>query len=219
MRNGEDWTEETYAEAEAAIGRTFRDRELLRRCFTHSSYSNACGGESNERLEFLGDAVLQLIVTERLFGESPADEGKLTSLRKRIVSREALTPAAEKLGLMRFLRHSGGEDNLGGKTPSNLFEAVVAGIYLDGGTEAARVFLEKNLALAADGDYKSALQEYVQARAEELPVYTVREEEGGFSCSVRALGAEAQGRGENKKTAQAQAARALLIHFTERKQD
>ncbi len=219
MRNGEDWTEETYAAAEEAIGYSFRNRELLLCSFTHSSYSNACGGENNERLEFLGDAVLQLVVTELLLTGSRGDEGKLTELRKRLVSRDALTPAAERLGLMRFLRRSGGEENLGGKTPSNLFEAVAAGIYLDGGMAAARAFLERNLVLSKDEDYKSALQEYVQARAEGLPVYTVAEAEGGFTCRVRALGQEAEGRGENKKTAQAHAARALLKLLTERKED
>ena len=215
MNNGEDWSKETYAQAEGAIGYTFKDKKLLLTCFTHSSYSNNCGGESNERLEWLGDAVLYLIVSDMLFLEGGETEGKLTSRRKQYVSAEALTPIAEKLNLMQYLRHSGGKDNLKGKTASSLFEAVVGGIYLDGGFEEARRFLHGHLALSEIVDYKTMLQEYVQARTQDVPKYRTWEERGEHLSVVTALGASATGKGTSHKAAETAAARALYITFTE----
>ena len=146
MNNGEDWSESTYAEAQAAIGYSFRDRELLKTCFTHSTYANNCGGESNERLEWLGDAVLGLVVSDMLYRDAAGEtEGGLTNRRKQYVSEEALTPITERLGLMKFLRYSGGEQNLKGKPASDLFESVVGALYLDGGYTEAKRFLDRNL--------------------------------------------------------------------------
>ena len=125
------------SEAERALGYAFRDKALLHVCFTHASVA---GEESNERLEFLGDAVLELYVTEKLYRDSGAREGELTELRKRFVSREALSAAEARLGLVRFLRYAGGEDALRGKTASNLYEAAVGAIYLDGGYAAACLY-------------------------------------------------------------------------------
>ena len=212
MNNGENWSAETYRAAERAIGYQFHDHELLITCFTHKSYANAFGGEHNERLEFLGDAVLGLVVSDMLFrGHSNADEGDLTNRRKQYVSKDALTPIAEKLDLMRYLRISGGKENLGAKTPSSLFEAVVAGIYLDGGLKEAEKFLSAHLKFAAMIDYKTALQEYVQARSKATPEYfDERETAGGYVCSVRALGKTAEGEGASKKAASASAAKRLL---------
>lgn len=214
MNNGENWTEGTYAAAEAAIGHAFRDRALLLACFTHKSYANAFGGEHNERLEFLGDAVLELLVTERLLRENADDEGVLTERRKRYVSKSALEQAERRAGLMRFLRYSGGESNVRGKTSSNLFEAVVAGLYLDGGLGAAAEFLDKFLSEIETENYKTMLQEYVQERRQPMPVYTLRETENGFGCTVSALGKHAEGEGENKKTAETVAARRLYAMLT-----
>lgn len=210
MNNGENWTEETYARAEAAVGHAFRDRALLLACFTHKSYANAFGGEHNERLEFLGDAVLGLAVTEMLFGSRAEDEGKLTERRKRYVSQVALEEAEKKAGLMRFLRYSGGEHNVGGKTASNLVEAVVAGLYIDGGMDAVKPFLERYLTEKDTENYKSLLQEYVQERVQETPEYRVREKDGGFSCTVKALGHSAGGEGASKKAAETAAAKRLM---------
>ena len=106
MRNG-DWTEETERQAENAIGYSFRDKRLLKQCFTHTTYANAKGCDHNERLEFLGDAVVGLYVTEELYRNTKSGEGKLTDLRKNYVSEEALNAAAEKAGLMQFLLVSG----------------------------------------------------------------------------------------------------------------
>lgn len=217
MNSGEDWSEETYRAAEEAIGYTFKDRALLKTCFTHTSYTNLRGEENNERLEFLGDAVLLLAVTETLFAQRRDDEGKLTELRKQYVSKDALQPAEERAGLMRFLRYSGGAENLRGKTSSNLFEAVTAGIYLDGGMAEVKRFLERFLSEIETENYKTILQEYVQERTKSTPEYSVREEGGGYSCVVRALGKEASGRGESKKAAQTHAAKNLYRILTENK--
>ncbi len=210
MRNGEDWTSQTYELAERAVGYGFRDKKLLLACFTHKSYSNVNAGEKdNERLEFLGDAVLGLCVSESLFLRTDAKEGELTTRRKNYVSRTALEQATARAGLMKFLRYSGGENNVGGKTPSNLFEAVLAGVYLDGGMKEARAFLGRYLKEAELNNYKSVLQEYVQSRQKTPPAYENREEENGFLCRVSALCKSAEGRGESKQTAEQNAARAL----------
>ena len=216
MNNGEDWSEETRAAVEELLGYTFRDKELLKTCFTHSTYSNNCGGESNERLDWLGDAVLDLVASDMLYRKAAGEkEGALTNLRKQYVSQAALTPISQQLGLMRYLRRSGGKDNLKGKTASSLFEAVVGGIYLDGGFEAARRFLEKRLSFCATPDYKTMLQEYVQAKIQDVPKYRTREENGSHLCTVSALGREARGTGESKKAAETDAARALYQILTE----
>ena len=213
MRNGEDLREEDLAAAERALGYTFQSRELLKTCLTHRSYSNVFGGSDNERLEFLGDAVLELAVTEELFSSHGEREGTLTELRQRLVSQSALEAACTRLGLMRFLRHSGGESNLGGKTSSNLFEAVIGGIYLDGGMENVRAFLKRSLSITAPANYKTLLQEYVQERAKKTPLYCTKAEGEGYECTVSALGESAEGYGESKKSAETAAAEKLLKIF------
>ena len=211
--NGENWTEKEFGEAERVIGYRFRDRSLLLTAFTHSSYAAATGAESNERLEFLGDAVLQLVVTEMLIRRSSEDEGALTELRKQYVSRTALDGAEERTGLMRFLRYFGSESNVGGKTRSNLFEAVAGAVYLDGGLEAARQFLKEHLLRIETENYKTILQEYVQERENKTPVYRTQEAEEGFFCKVTALGVSAEGAGSSKKAAETAAAKALYGKF------
>ena len=165
---------------ENIIGYTFNDKMLLRKCFTHSSYANEHGGENNELLEFFGDAILQFVVTEHLYKNSFGDEGKLTKKRADIVSREPLLKMVKKLGLTDFMllgnglnKHSLQDEKL----YSSLYEALVAGIYLDGGIKSVQKFikhtlltefdkLEKKQAKISDKDkgrdYKSLLQEYVQ---------------------------------------------------------
>ena len=206
----------TLSLIEEVLGYTFRDKQLLLTAFTHSSYAYQHGVESNERLEFLGDAVLQLAVTEMLLLTSKEDEGKLTELRKQYVSKPALEQAETRMNLMRFLRYSGGESNVGGKTRSNLFEATVGAIYLDGGLNAAKQFLRTHLSEIASENHKTVLQEYVQEREKTPPVYDVQEVEGGFECSVKALGASASGFGTSKKAAETEAARKLYQILVER---
>ncbi len=209
MRNGETWTESDLIAAQEAVGYRFHDPELLKTCFTHKSYSNARGGENNERLEFLGDAVLELCVTELLFKRYSLSEGRLTELRQQYVSQTALERATERAGLKRFLRFSGSENNVSGKTASNLFEAVIGGIYLDGGLEEVRKFLERYLSMSESENYKTILQEYVQERTKKTPVYSVTEQDGKYVCRVSALGKEASGAGESKKAAETEAAKQL----------
>ena len=119
MRPSEDWNRDTARRAEETLGYVFRDKELLKQCFTHKSFPNGKKERDNERLEFLGDAVLQLAVSESLYLKGNTDEGKMTEARKRFVSREALTQAARKAGILEFLRYAGGEDTVSGKTPSS----------------------------------------------------------------------------------------------------
>lgn len=199
-------------EAESVLGYTFREKELLKTAFTHATYKNVHGGEDNDRLEFLGDAVLQLCVSEKIFKEHPDwDSGRLTELRQQYVSQEALTEAEQKAGLMRFLRYAGKSDNLDGKTNSNLFEAVTAAIYLDGGRAEAEKFIFTYLQPVQSRNYRQALQEYVQAKVKKTPDYTLeREENGIFYFRVTALGRSASGSGTNKQTAKTQAAERLL---------
>ena len=217
MHSGQTWTEEDESAAEEAIGYAFRDRALLRTAFTHNSYANFRGEESNERMEFLGDAVIQLVVTEALYRNSAADEGELTRIRKNYVARPALERAANRAGLMRFMRYSGGESNIAGKTASNLFEAVTAAIYLDGGMDCARAFLHTFLTEAKLENYKSVLQEYTQEREKKTPEYSGEEGEHGFRCTVSALGQSATAEAPSKKLAEQDAAKALYEILTKGK--
>lgn len=216
MRNGENFSNGGLEEAEEAIGYRFRDQELLAACFTHKSYSNLFGGEDNERLEFLGDAVLELIVTEALYRAVDSAEGALTQLRQQFVSQTALEAACERAGLKRFLRYSGGKENVGGKTASNLFEAVLGGIYLDGGMKEARKFLNEYLEFTEVVNHISRLQEYVQGRTKSLPRYETKPlEDGTFEVRVSALGKSARGRGKSIRAAEQEAAKALMKRLGE----
>jgi len=215
MYPSEDWDGHTSSLAEQALGYVFQNKSLLKQCFTHKSFADNSHEPHNERLEFLGDAVLQFAVSESLYLREDTDEGRMTEMRKRYVSREALNKATAKASILKFLRYAGGEDTIGGKTPSNLFEAVVAGIYLDGGMNAARAFLKRYLEEDEFCNYKSLLQEYVQERTKNKPEYST---DGGYGCTVRALGKEAEGFGKSKKLAEVSAAEQLLKLFKERKE-
>ena len=215
MKPSQDWDDSIPALAERAIGYTFKDKALLKQCFTHKSFADNNNEAHNERLEFLGDAVLQLAVSESLYLSADADEGGMTAARQRYVSREALSRACERADILQFLRYAGGADTTSGKTPSNLFEAVTAGIYLDGGMNAARAFLRRFLEESGLCNYKSELQEYVQERSKRPPQYEIRECENGYGCTVSALGKEAEGFGKSKKAAEVAAAEKLLKLFKE----
>ncbi len=166
-------------ECENRIGYKFNDKMLLRRCFTHSSYAYENGGEDNELLEFFGDAIIQFVVTEHLYKNAFGDEGKLTKKRAEVVSKEPLLKAVEKLKLIDFVLLGKGQERAKRTTDklfSSIYEAVVAGIYLDGGLEKAKKFI-KNTIIAdfevlsekrkkdsqnAKADAKNKFQEYVQ---------------------------------------------------------
>jgi ribonuclease-3 len=232
---------------EAALGHQFSEPGLLVLALTHRSLANQVAQETgkdeaahNERLEFLGDSVLNLAVAEALFEAHPEwQEGELTRVRSRLVSRAHMAKVAESIGLGRHLLLSPGEDRSGlrrrGTVISNTMEAVMGALYLDGGLEPAKVFvrsrvmgeaaaqLAEELRLgAALGNYKSALQERLQAEQAGTPVYRVKSETGPdhrkrFLVEVR-LQAEAgepgkplaRGMGSTKKHAEQDAARRAL---------
>ena len=244
--------EENLKELEAALGHEFSRPELLVRALTHRSLAHelaqADGSEEsaqadNERLEFLGDAVLGLVVGEALFTWQPEwHEGELTRIRSGLVSRQHMAQVAEEIALGKHLRLSRGEERSGLRRKStvlsNTMEAVMGALFLDGGLEPVRAFVRRQvmgeaaerLALelrsgAALGNYKSALQERLQAAHAGAPVYRVRSESGPdhhkrFLVEVR-LKAEAgekgkplaRGMGRTKKLAEQDAARRALEHL------
>lgn len=173
------------AELENRLGYRFTDTDLLRTALTHSSWANEHGGAHNERLEFLGDAVLELAVSTRLFALHPdAREGELTSMRSALVNEGALANLARALRLDERLRLARGEENQGGRQRdallSDAMEAVLGGVYLDGGFQNAVNVVERlyaSLWPAAPGkvkrkDFKTRLQEVTQRISRGLPVYT-----------------------------------------------
>lgn len=210
------------AEAESKIGYTFKNKQLLVQAFTHSTYANKFGGEDNERLEFLGDSVLQLIVTEELYArKGKLSEGEMTAIRQRYVSGAALQAAVEKSGAEKYLLYFGKAENIGDKAVQSLFESVLAAIYLDGdgaageGYENARTFVKKQLFRGVKENYKGDLQEYLQGKGRPLPVYERLSKTGAdnapvFSVRVSAENLSAQAKGASVKKAEEQAAKQLL---------
>ena len=172
---------------EQNIAYTFRDSALLRTALTHSSFANEHHCESNERLEFLGDSVLNFVTADYLFSEYPdTDEGTLTKIRSASVCRESLSGYARDLNLGKYLILGHGEDMNGGRdNPSileNACEALIAAVYLDGGLEEARKFIlpavKKTVAEHKIIDFKSKLQEFTQSAKEGIPAYRVTGESG-----------------------------------------
>ena len=217
-------------EAERKTGYVFRDKRLLVQAFTHSTYANQYGGEDNERLEFLGDSVLQLIVTEELYARKEKfSEGEMTALRQRYVCGAALQTAVEKTGAEKLLMYVGKPENIGNKAVQSLFECVLAAIYLDGngtagdGYENARKYVKKRLFFGEKENYKGELQEYLQGKGKPRPVYETLSKTGvdnapSFTVTVRAENAEAQGKGASVKKAEEQAAKRLLVALKKREE-
>jgi len=233
------------AELQTRLGYAFRDEGLLRLALTHPSVAHesaagAVGDETqrrpahNQRLEFLGDAVLQLVLTRELYERFPAyDEGPLTKARAKFVNRRTLAEHARALGLGAHLILSHGEETHGGRErPSALadtFEALLGAIFLDGGFDVAREFIlrEYSAAFGKLSDLptienpKGELQELLQARSLDAPEYRVVSTTGPdhdrvFECVVHHGGVElARGRGKSKKTAESDAARAALKRLRE----
>jgi ribonuclease-3 len=230
---------EGFAALEARIGHRFVDRTLLEHALTHRSraHEDVTGGVTdNESLEFLGDAVVGLVIAEALYREHPdLDEGAKSKIRASLVSAGRLARLGESLGLGEHLLLGRGEEKTGGRRKTALLadacEAIVAAIYLDGGLDAAAQFVQRELwepftasgggsAVAASGfDYKSALQERLQARGLGLPEYRVAGERGPehdkvFEVEVRVNGTiAATATGRSKKDAEQQAAQRALQAF------
>lgn len=214
---------------EQKTGYTFQDPTYLETAVTHSSYANERGKGtlSNERQEFLGDAVLSIVVSDYLYKRFRLSEGDLTRLRASLVCESSLCTFARQLGLGQYLLLGKGEGQSGGaKRPSILadaFEAVIAAIYLDGGIEAARSFILRFVKPQLDNeqetgfqDYKTILQEIVQKKPEEQVNYVLTNESGPdhdkrFEVDVclnsHVLG---KGSGRSKKAAEQMAAQKAL---------
>jgi ribonuclease-3 len=209
------------------LGYSFRDENLLRLALTHPSIAHEQGEpvEHNQRLEFLGDAVLQLVLTRELYEKFPAfDEGPLTKARAKLVNRRTLAVHGRELGLGTYLILSRGEELHGGRErPSALadaYESLVGAIFLDGGFDAAREFILHEFNAAFGGlsvipmleNPKGELQEFLQARSSEPPQYHVVSSSGPdhdrvFECTVHHGGVElARGQGKSKKAAESEAA-------------
>ena len=215
---------------EEKIGYSFRDAELLTNALTHSSYANENRGrscESNERLEFLGDSVLGLVVADALYRRFPGlPEGRMTRLRAQLVCEESLHHVAAQLGLGEYIRLGRGEEHTGGRNRTSILadavEALIAAMYLDGGMEVARGFIERYILTALDGempavgDCKTELQELVQRKSGSVLTYELLGESGPdhdktFTSQVRLNGRPiGSGSGRTKKEAEQAAARAAL---------
>ena len=217
------------APLEARLGYSFRDPGLLRLALSHASAS----GQSNERLEFLGDRVLGLTIAERLYGDFPdEDEGGMAVRLNALVRRETCARAAEAVGLGAYLVMASSESGSGGRQKQAILagacEAVIAAIYLDGGLEAARLFVKRFwtgpiASLSADmRDAKTALQEWAQSGAlptKAQPGYALVSREGPdhapvFMVEVNIPGeAPERGEGPSKRDAEQDAARRMLVRL------
>ncbi len=206
-----------YDEIEEKIGYTFRDRTLLKQAFTHVSYGKFYNAPDNERMEYLGDAVLEMVVTEWQYEKDDRPEGKLSAARQRLVCKLALETAVDGLDIYQYLLRVGKPQNLGDKSKSNLFEAVAAAIYLDGGYLAAKKFIFRHGNIRfkeEEQNYKGALQEFLQARGEPPPRYTCKKQGLDhapiFYCTAWAMGESATAQGKNTREAEMLAAFRLL---------
>lgn len=220
---------------EERIGYTFKDKMLLRQCFTHSSYAHEHGEKDNELLEFFGDAVIQFVVTEYLYKNAYGDEGKLTQKRIDMVSKEPLLKAVYRLkitDLMLLGKGQQGSAKPDEKMFSSLYEAVVAGIYIDGGIVPAKKFIKNTIILdfekeqkkaqtkgqkkSQDKDGKSAFQEYVQKLKLGSISYETLSKKGPdhlpeFRVAALLNGKRlAEGKGASKRLAEMQAAEKAL---------
>ncbi len=212
--------------AEKSIGHPFSDPSLLRQALTHRSVESA-GGLDYERLEFLGDRVLALIVTELIMQCYPTErEGALAKRLAALVRQETLAAVSREIGLGAFIHLSRGEAEGGGRDNeailADVCEAVIAAIYHDGGLDAARRFIERHwqarvrAAEAPPQDAKTALQEWAQARGLGLPSYEVVTRTGpdhapAFTVRVAVEGGpSAEGQGPSKRVAEQAAARRAL---------
>lgn len=219
--------------ADAQFG-DFKDIELLITAFTHRSYLNEhrkTAASHNERLEFLGDAVLELVVTEYLYAGYSEPEGVLTNWRSALVRTESISEAASRLGFEPLLRLSRGEkrgsERARQQILANCYEAVVGALYLEKGYAAAKAFIEKSLLPMFDEilqsgswqDPKSRLQELVQNREGFTPMYKVLSEEGPDHDKKFTVGVyvsdekRGEGEGASKQAAQVMAATQALKHY------
>ena len=218
---------------ESRIGYSFKDKMLLRKCFTHSSYAHEHGEEDNELLEFFGDAIIEFIATEYLYNNSAGDEGKLTVKRAGMVSREPLLKAVNELGLASFMLLGNGQQRSAHsdeKLFSSVYEALVAGIYIDGGLSAAKKFvkdtiikdfevIERAARKEMKCDSKNEFQEYVQKKklgsvSYETLAKTGPDHKPEFRVAALLNGAVvAEGKGSTRRLAEADAAKTAVLRL------
>ena len=205
------------------LGYKFQDLALLRTALTHKSFSS----EHNERLEFLGDALLNLYVTKYLYDRfNSLDEGKLTQFKATIVSRENLNQIAHGLDLSSFIKTGKGEKLEGNSIPGNTVEALIGAIFLDSNhfetNKVIKMLLKKSLLNLEEGadlkDPKSKLQEHLQKRDLKLPLYTLKQKgskeksiDFKVICEVEDLELAAVGIGQSRKKAELNAAEIILL--------
>lgn len=221
-----------FSAFETRIGYRFKDQRLIEQAFTHRSYLNenrAPGREHNERIEFLGDAVLELVVTEFLYSKYPdRPEGDLTAYRAALVNTVSIADAATKLGMNEFLLLSRGESRDVGRARqiilANAFEALIGALYLDSGYVTAKDFISKQLFHKTEEvvskrlwqDAKSRLQEVAQERSQVTPTYQLIDQSGPDHDKKFVIGAFiggeriALGEGKSKQEAEQAAADAAL---------
>jgi ribonuclease III len=222
-----------FAELETVLGHTFANRSLLEEALTHSSMraNSTSTYADNQRLEFLGDTVVQLLVSDMIFQRLlNSNEGAMTKLRATLVSTRALSRIARHWGFGKFLRMSRSEADSGGRDRDSLLadltEAIMGAVYLDGGFETARrvativfepfVSEQERIVPIDDGNPKGQLQETTQFVSSELPIYTIVEDSGPdhekqFTCTVSWEAQEVgRGIGRTKRAAEAAAARDAL---------
>jgi len=223
---------------EERIGYKFQRGDLLTRALTHKSYSHEARHENardNETFEFLGDSVLGFIIGDILFRRFPTlDEGALSKMKAYLVSATSLAEKARTYGMGDVIYLGVGEEKSGGRKKesllANLFEAMIAAIYLDGGIEPARQLIEKSFTKDIESidaedllfkDYKTALQELAQGKGLQLPEYNVIDEVGPdhdkrFVVEVKVGSLVTRGEGSSKKEAQQEAAKHALRDFPSR---
>jgi ribonuclease-3 len=214
---------------EERLGYAFRDPALLARALTHRSHN----ADHNERLEFVGDAVLNCVIAVALFRRFPSlAEGDLSRIRANLVNRESLLSRAQDLEIEGTIRLGDGELRSGGSSRPSILsdatEAVFGAVFLDGGFEAAREVIERTYADAIGAvdpnqsgkDPKTRLQEWLQAKGMPLPEYTIASVAGEahrqsftVTCRVPSLKREAEGRGSSRRAAEQDAARAILVEL------
>ena len=203
------------------LSESFRNHRLFEQAITHRSYAR----EHNERLEFLGDAVLQLLISEYLYNKFPnKPEGQLTRMRAHLVRKETLFAIASDLNLKEWLRLGRGQRNsqLSNAILANAVEAIIGAFYLYQGLQPTRWFVEQiyteyfeRLSSSDDfSDAKTRLQEYLQARGASLPEYHIKEAtQQGFCMICKVEERQTEGKGRTKRDAEQQAARAMLYRL------
>lgn len=220
-------------ECEKKIGYSFKDKMLLRKCFTHASYAYENNAEDNELLEFFGDSIIEFVITEYLYKNSFGDEGELTKKRANLVSKAPLLKCVEQMDISQFVLLGRGQEKSKGKDEklySSVYEALVAGIYIDGGIVCAKKFIKDTLIAqfekqekqakqkqsAQKNDHKSRFQEYVQKNKLGSIAYELLWKKGPdhmpeFRVAATLNGTKiAEGVASSKKAAEASAAKVAL---------